>query len=207
MWLKRSNQKLSKVVIAISIIYFVGVIILAHFYSQPGYEWSEHTISALAAQDHTNKGIMQAGFIGFGILLNAGFISKFVEMRRINYPDVLLMLYGIAILVTGFFCEKPINEAISYSTTEAKIHSIFATLAGICLSAGILWYWLTADSIPEKVFHFAFLLVITGISFTFGLAESGTIVIGKGIVQRSLYLVSLAWLFFSQRDIFQGSKS
>ena len=28
----------------------------------------------------------------------------------------------------------------------------------------------------------------------FGLSESGTIPIGKGIVQRSLYLVSFIWL-------------
>lgn len=202
MWRKRSSQKTYKVVIAISIICFVGVIILAHLYSQPGYEWSQHTISALAAQDHTNKGIMQAGFIGFGILLNAGLILKFVEIGKINYPDVLLMLYGLAILVTGFFCEKPIDEAIRYSMTEAKIHSIFATMAGIALSAGILWYWIAADSIPEKVFHFVFLLLITGISLTFGLAENGVVSIGKGIVQRSLYLVSLVWLFFSQRGVF-----
>ena len=183
MRLKRSSQKTFINIIVISIIYFVGVIILAHFYSQPGYEWSQHTISALAAQDHTNKDIMQAGFIGFGILLNAGLISKFVETGRINYPDVLIMLYGITILITGFFCEKPIDETISYLITEAKIHSIFATLAGIGLSAGILWYWLVANSIPEKVFHFVFLLLITGISLTFGLAENGMISIGKGIVQ------------------------
>jgi hypothetical protein len=201
MRLKRSSQKTFLIVIAVSIIYFVGVIIIAHFYSQPGYEWSQHTISTLAAQDHANKGIMQAGFIGFGILLNAGLISKFFQIGKINYPDVLLMLYGFAILVTGFFCEKPIGETISYSMTEARIHSIFATLAGIALSAGILWYWIAIDSIPEKFFHFVFLLLITGISLSFGLAESGTISIGKGIVQRSLYLVSLVWLFFSQRGV------
>ena len=191
-------------IIALSIIFFVGVIILAHFYTQPEYDWTQNTVSELAAQDHKNKGIMQAGFIGFGILLNAGLISKFIEAGRINYPDVLIMIYGIAILVTGFFCERPIDETVSYSVTEAKIHSIFAMVAGICLSFGVLWYLLGAASSPGRTFHIIFLVLITGISIAFGLSENEIIGVGKGIVQRSLYLVSFIWLFLGQWNIFGG---
>ncbi len=184
--------------VALSIVYFVAVIIISHFFTQPGYEWTQNTISELASQTHRYKWIMQSGFIGFGILLNIGLILKFVELRSINYPDILIMLYGTAILVTGFYCERPIDETISYSLSEARIHSFFAMIAGICLSLAILWYLIAAGSVQEKLFHLVFLILVMGISLFFGLAENGMISIGKGLVQRSLYLVSLIWLFVSQ---------
>ena len=184
--------------VAVTLIFFVGVIIIAHFFSQYGYDWTQNTISALASQGHKNKWIMQSGFIGFGILLNASLISKFIEARRVNYPDLLLMLYGIAILITGFFCEKPVDETISYSPKEGRIHSIFATIAGVCLSLGILWYLIVSGSSLERTFHIVFLVLVMGISMAFGLSENEIIGIGKGIVQRSLYLVSFIWLLVGQ---------
>lgn len=141
---------------------------------------------------------MQAGFIGFGILLNIGMVTKFIEFKRINIPDILIMLYGLAILVTGIFCERPIDSTIAYSLPEAKIHSLFAMIAGICLSVGILCYLFTTNSVTEKYFHLVFLILVMGLSFAFLLAENGTITIGKGLVQRGLYLTSLTWLFISQ---------
>lgn len=185
-------------IVAFSIIFFVGVIVVSHFYTQTAYDWTQNTISELASQTHKYKWIMQSGFIGFGILLNAGLIVKYFELKRINYPDVLIMLYGVAILVTGFYCEKPIDETISYSLPEARIHSIFAMVAGVCLSLGILWYLIASVSASERIFHIAFLILVMGISLGFGLSENEIIGVGKGLVQRSLYLVSFIWLFISQ---------
>jgi len=185
-------------IVALSIIFFVGVIILAHFFMQPGYDWTQNTVSELASQGHRYKRIMQAGFVGFGILLSSGLILKFIEAKKVNYPDILIILYGLAILITGFYCEKPLDATISYSETEAKIHSLFAFTAGISLSLGILWYLIASDSSSERIFHFAFLVLVMGFSMAFGMAENGIIGVGKGIVQRSLYLVSFIWLFFTQ---------
>jgi len=188
--------------VGISILFFVGAIVVSHFYTQTGYAWTQNTISELASQAHKHKWIMQSGFIGFGILLNVALIFKFVELQKINYPDVFLMLYGIAIVVTGFYCEKPIDEAISYSLPEAKIHSIFAMIAGVCLSIGILLYSLMASSSAERNFHLVFLILVMGISLIFGLSENEIIGVGKGLVQRCLYLTSFVWLFVSQRYSF-----
>jgi len=185
-------------IVAASIIFFVGVIILAHFFTQPAYDWTQNTVSELASQGHKYKGIMQAGFVGFGILLSTGLILKFIEAKKINYPDILIILYGLAILITGFYCEKPIDETVPYSATEARIHSLFAFSAGISLSLGILWYLIASGSSSERIFHIVFLVLVMGFSMAFGLAENEIIGIGKGIVQRSLYLVSFIWLFFAQ---------
>lgn len=185
-------------IVGLSIVYFCVIIVIAHFFTQPGYLWTQNTISELASQTHKYKWIMQAGFIGFGILLNMGMISKFIELKKIVLPDILIMLYGLAILVTGIFCERPIDSTIAYSLPEANIHSLFAMIAGVCLSVGILCYIFMTKSTSEKYFHVLFLILVMGISFTFLLAENGTIAIGKGLVQRGLYLTSLAWLFISQ---------
>jgi len=106
----------------------------------------------------------------------------------------LILVYGLSILITGIYCAAPFDSTISYSMKEAQIHSLFATIAGFALVGGILWYLITS---PEKwLFHLLFLGLITGMSMLFGLSENGIIPIGKGVVQRTLYLVAFIWLMF-----------
>ena len=184
--------------VVFSVVYFVAVILLAHFFAPLGYHWAQNTISELASQGHKHKWIMQAGFIGFGILLNVGIISKFTAAKRVIYPDVLIMLYGIAILLSGFFCAEPIDKSISYSLTEARLHSIFAFVAGISFSLSILWYFIVSSHPYERWFHLVFLALTLGSSILFGLSENGVVGIGKGVIQRILYITSFTWLLAGQ---------
>jgi hypothetical protein len=57
----------------------------------------------------------------------------------------------------------------------------------------------TAPTPGEKWLHVIFLVLVMGTSFLFGLSENGVLPVAKGIVQRSLYLVSFIWLFLSLR--------
>jgi len=175
-----------------AVLYFLGVIILAHFFPPPGYAWTRNTISDLGSQGHIYKWIMQAGFIGFGILLAAGLLFKFQALGRVNYPDVLVLAYGLSVLLTGFYCAAPIEKTLPFSAREEQIHSLFASLAGFFLVAGILWYLLTSPS--RWVFHLTFMLLIGLVSALFGLSENGLVSLEKGILQRALYLVSFIWL-------------
>jgi hypothetical membrane protein len=178
----------------IPILYFVGVIIIAHFFAPPGYVWTQNTISDLGSQGHVNKWIMQAGFIGFGILLTASFAWKWHQAGSVLLPDIPIVIYGLAVLMTGFFCAAPIHSSLNYSIQEAQLHSTFATIAGISLVAGILWNLFISPD--KRGFHLLFLILITGISLLFGLAEGGSLPIGKGLIQRMLYLTSFIWLVF-----------
>jgi len=47
-------------------------------------------------------------------------------------------------------------------------------------------------------FHTIFLILVIGTSLLFGLEENGVIHLGRGLVQRALYLVSFIWLLASQ---------
>ena len=180
--------------IPFAIFYFIAIILIAHFFAPPGYVWTRNTISELASQGHTNKWIMQMGFVGFGLLLAGGLAWKSYAAGRVNYPDLLILLYGLSVFITGIFCAAPFDTSLSYSVEEAKVHSLFATVAGIALVGGILWHMLVSPD--KRLFHLVFLVLITGVSMLFGLSESSTIPIGKGVVQRVLYMVSFIWLAF-----------
>jgi hypothetical protein len=184
--------------ISLSLIYFILVIVLAHFFSPSEYRWTNNTISDLAAQGVKYQWIMQAGFIGFGLLLNLGFLQKFIAARKVSYPDILIMLFGLSVLITGFFSTAPFIDSVNFSAQESNLHSLFATIAGICFTAGIFLHLVTASTPAQRWLDGVFLILVIGASLAFGLSENGTIPLGKGIIQRLLYLVSFLWLFVSQ---------
>lgn len=185
-------------IIFLSVFFFVAMIILAHFFTPSEYYWTQNTISDLAAQGLKYQWIMQVGFIGFGLLLNLGFLQKFIVAQKIFYSDTLIMLYGLAVLLTGFFSTAPFVDGVKFSAQESNLHSLFATAAGICFTVGIFLRLVIAPTSAKRWQHGIFLLLVIGASLAFGLAENGILLLGKGIIQRSLYLVSFIWLFISQ---------
>jgi hypothetical membrane protein len=180
--------------ISIAVAYITAVIVLAHFFAPPGYDWTRHTISQLAAQGHENKWLMQAGFIGFGLLLNLGILQMRGSAGRPLYALVPLALYGLAILLSGIFCAGPIDPAILHSLREAHIHSVLATAGGVTFSLAILGFLIASTQTRDKLVHLVFLVAVTGMSMGFGLTENETIALGRGVAQRALYAVGFMWL-------------
>lgn len=182
----------------VAVAYVVVMIVMAHFFMPPVYSWTDNTISDLAAQRLDYQWIMQLGFIGFGVLLNGAFVKKFVAAGRVTWGDVPVMLWGVSMLITGFFSAAPFMAGVPYSVAEADMHSLFATLAGVFLTLGLVVNIFTAPTWQERVFHGVFVVLVVGISAVFGLAESGELALGKGLVQRVLWGVSFAWLLAAQ---------
>ncbi|MBK9927424.1 MAG: DUF998 domain-containing protein [Anaerolineales bacterium] len=182
----------------IAVIFFIVVIVIAHFFAPLNYRWEQNTISDLGSQGHVYKWIMQAGFIGFGLILTAGVYSYFRQNNKL-YFLLFIAIYGLSILMSGIFCAASIDPAISYSVQEASLHSLFATLAGVAMSLGIFWQTMTVSTSRERRIRLVFLLLIGGISGLFGLAENHVLVLDKGIIQRILYLVGLTWLVYEER--------
>ena len=183
---------------SISVVYFVAVIVISHFFAPPGYGWTYHTISDLASQGHVYKWIMQAGFVGFGAILTLGVAYYFHRKRRL-YFLFLVAVYGLSILMSGIFCAAPIDPSVGYSVSDANLHSMFASIAGVGLSLAIFWQVFQSIDTKEKRNHFVFLLLVMGLSGIFGMAENGMIALDKGIIQRFLYLSGLAWLVYQER--------
>ena len=190
----------------IAVIYFIAVIVLAHFFVPPIYDWTQNTISDLASQGHTYKWIMQTGFIGFGLLVTWGVGFHFNQNRR-AYFLLFVAVYGLSILISGIFCAAPIDPSIPYSLRDSELHSMFATIAGISMSLGIFWQFVASSNHRERWMRFAFFLLVIGISGLFGLAENHIMAFDKGIVQRILYLVGLAWLVYEERKLLLGRET
>ena len=189
-----------------AVAYFTAVISLAHFFVPPIYDWTQNTVSDLASQGHPYKWIMQTGFIGFGLLLTWGVIFHFDKNRQ-AYFLFLVAIYGLSILVTGFFCAAPIDPSIPNDLRESQLHSMFATVAGIAMSLGIFLQAIMSTNSRERWTRLAFFLLVIGISGLFGLAENHILMLDKGIVQRILYLVGLAWLVYEERILFSGRET
>jgi len=187
----------------LAVIFFVSVILTAQFYAPPDYRWTQNTISDLASQGHAYKWIMQTGFVGFGLLLTWGVVFHFNKNRR-AYFLILVAVYGLAILMSGIFCTAPIDLSIPYSVRESELHSLFAAIAGIGMSFGIFLQVIMSSNNPERWIRIAFFLLVVGISALFGLAENHIWAFDKGIIQRILYLVGLAWLVYEERLLVKG---
>jgi hypothetical membrane protein len=189
--------------IFMAVAYFIAVIVIAHFFVPPNYDWTQNTISDLGSQGHVYKWIMQLGFIGFGLILTAGVVYHFRRNTKL-YFLFFVAAYGLSVLITGFFCAAAIDPSIVYSVREASIHSTFATIAGIAMSAGIIWQIVVSSNSRDRWTRILFLLLVVGVSGLFGLAENHILALDKGIVQRALYLVGLMWLVYEERQILQS---
>ena len=174
--------------------FFVITIILAHSFAPIEYDWKQNTISDLGAQQYKNAWIMRVGFIGFGLLLCAALFRLYSSSEDRNYSDLLIAIYAISILLTGFFNTAPFLGTSSFSIQEDKWHSVFAQGAGIAFSIGILWHLLGYSNPNQRIVNFVFLILVIGFSALVGLSKSGLIPIGFGIFQRGLYVISFLWL-------------
>ena len=191
----------------LAVTYWIAIILIAHFFAPPGYVWTQNTISELASQGHTYKWIMQAGLSGFGALIVLAVGLSIFKTRKVNYSLLPIALYGFIVLLSGIYCAAPIDPSIPYSVTEAKLHSVFATISGLSLSLGIFWRIFVASNDRERLPHSIFLVAVIGVSMLFGLAENDIIEIGIGIVQRLLYVSGFAWLIYQERLLVEEDKT
>ena len=172
-----------------AVAYIILFLLIAHLIVGEPYLWYRNSISQLAAQAYQYAWIMRLGFIGFGVIVQIVGIVRMMSARPYSYREVPIMLYGLAILLSGIFSTSPFIKGITYSEQEARIHSFFATSAGVALTVGVLLYALTDTA--RRAGHLIALVLITGVSFLLGAVPT----IG-GVTQRLLWLVGFAWLVY-----------
>ena len=82
----------SVITVNVAVIFFVAIIILAHFFAPIEYDWKLNTISDLGAQQYKNAWLMRMGFIGFGVLLSTALLWSFIHAEEKNYSDLLIVV-------------------------------------------------------------------------------------------------------------------
>lgn len=179
---------------------FVGIIIVAHFFTTNPYDWRANTISELASQNYQYRWIMKIGFILFGGILTVGITKKLINGNGSLLTELPILIYGLAILVSGLYSTKPIVSGIKYSEFESQVHSYSAQIAGMAFSIGLLIHGFTETNSNIKFIHFVTFIFVVGLSALFGLMNSNV-----GIIQRIMYLGSFVWLIFCYNELNKAS--
>jgi len=189
----------SVITVNVAVAFFTVTIVLAHFFAPSEYNWMLNTISDLGSQQYKNAWLMRIGFIGFGVLLSTALLSSFIHAEEKNYSDLLIVVYALNVLMSGIFSTAPFTYSLTFSTGEDKLHSLFAQIAGIAFSFGILWHLSVYSNPNQKIINFVFFTLVIGFSALVGLSKKSVITIGLGLLQRGLYLVSFIRLLFRYR--------
>ncbi|MBN2479403.1 MAG: DUF998 domain-containing protein [Parachlamydiales bacterium] len=179
-------------IITFSVVFFVLVVFLSHLIVPRSYHWEKETISDLAARSNKHKWMMQLGFLGFGFLLTIGMIIRLIN--NLNYPDFFVLFYAVAIFLSGIFCTNVFSEAKKSLDFQAKMHKLFAYIAGCFFSFSIVAYIFVSTNYLAVLFHVSFLFCFLLVAVLFHLSELNIIKIPKGILQRFLYGIGLVWL-------------
>lgn len=184
-----------------AVVFFGIVIIVAHLFSPTNYDWQVNTISDLGSQHYEFAWIMRIGFVGFGLLLLISILPYYLVSEGRNHSDILILLYGLFVSLSGIWSTASFSGSDSYSMTEDNLHSTFAQLAGIAFSVGILWHTIAYAEIGAKMAHIIFFSLVIAFSILVGLSKNEMIPMGIGLVQRGLYLVSFGWLIYRYNSI------
>jgi hypothetical membrane protein len=165
-----------------------AIILVAHAVAPVAYSWTLHSMSHLGAQGYEYAYIMRFGLISHGALVVVAAMLKFAKRPRTGWPHGFLGVYGFAILLTGFFSTSPFLLGVPFSTSEANLHSKFASFAGIALSTAMVAFAVIARTARGRIIHlvaFVLTLLIPEVFFNFSDAA--------GVLQRLTWLVVIAW--------------
>jgi len=164
-------------------------LVSAHLAAPDAYDLQIHTISHLGSQGYDNAWIMNAGFVGFGSMVAGSSIAHSIRTGRDWPVSIGLATWGLGILASGFASTSPFVEGVAYDQAESDLHSVFATTAGVGISAAALGLVITDPDPQRKFVHGAALVFITLASAMTGLVPEYT-----GVWQRLLWTGTLAWL-------------
>jgi len=175
----------------LAVAWILVAIVVAHLLVPAPYDWTQNSISELAAQGYGRAWIMRLGFIGFGALISFGAVRRVAVNPRRNWPEIGVLIYGLAILLSGVFSTAPFQPGVGYSRSEENLHSLMATGAGIGLSLAMLCCGLLEQRRTPRIIHLAALALTLLLSSLFGAFPAVA-----GITQRALYIVGFGWLIY-----------
>jgi hypothetical protein len=172
-----------------ALVYFALVLILAQRRAPEEYSPTRHTISQLASQGYPRRRLMQAGFVIYGLLFTAALLQVMRVSQAPLYRDVPHLVYGLALLPTGFYCAVPFRRGLRFSRKEARRHAFWAQLAAGAFGVGIAVHAVLYPGPWGRVFHAGSVLLYAAIAVWF-VRSAGQ----KGRAQRLLYGYGSVWL-------------
>lgn len=169
----------------IGIIIITVIILSGPLYTEEGYDWRSHIISELGAQNTRNSWIMICGFLVMG----TGMIYDF--LRRKSAPNLPFAIFGLCLALAGLFPHKPDDFSKNYDQFYHTLHSVWATMAGISITVGLMWQAIKKEEMKEKALAFTL-----GVLCVFIPLVMLNLPDWDGLLQRIMYGLIFLWLWF-----------
>ena len=168
----------------IGILFFASAAIVGPWYTVEGYSAVSNLISQLGAQNTQNNWVMVIGFLALG----CGIITD--SIRRFSRRVLPFTLFGLFMALAGIFAHKPLPPVIEYNEFAHNAHSVLATLAGISITVGLVWYAATAASKHSRITTITLAVLCLVLPLCMLVFPSY-----QGLIQRFMYLLIFSWLW------------
>ena len=168
----------------IGILLFSAAALAGPWYTVAGYSVVRNLISELGAQHTANSMIMVAGFLALGLGLVADGVRRF---QRMALP---FMAFGAFMALAGLFAHKPLDPAVQVDEAAHAMHGLLASLAGISITVGLVWYAIRTSGTWRRWVA----LALGGLCVALPLAMLA-LPAWQGLIQRVMYLLVFAWLW------------
>lgn len=180
----QSTHRSPSLLIRSAVIYCGLAILLGPLYTDAGYDWTRHSVSELAGQGTGNAWIMRAGLLSMGLAAVLGYCRL-----RSRY-NAFLLVFGLAIAMTGVFPHRPFDTQEDYSELLDQLHSTFASLGGFCAVLGFVFRALQAPTATEKGASATLAVLYTLLSAAMFYWPAF-----QGVFQRVIFGTFIAWVF------------
>lgn len=161
----------------------LAAIFAGPWYTEPGYDWTLHSVSELAGQDTRNAWIMRGGLFALGLASIVGYAAY---RPRFN---LLFAAFGLFIAMSALFPHKPFVAGRPFSEALDQVHSVFASLGGLCAVLGFVLKARVAGTRPCALAY-----AVIAIAYTLLPLLMFSVPSLQGLFQRLLFVSYAAWV-------------
>lgn len=172
--------------IFLSMIILIIVMFVLPFFSVESYSLMTNTTSHLGAQYAPHACIMNVSFMLIGV---SCVIESIRYLKTYWVHQILLIIFGLGLILTGIFQHAPIVEGISYDMFHDQMHSIFASIVGF--SFVMLAFSSSFIETKRKDALVDTVVAILATLFSIIMAINPMI---AGITQRIMFIMAFTWL-------------
>ncbi|NLB20856.1 MAG: DUF998 domain-containing protein, partial [Clostridium sp.] len=140
----------------------------------------------LGAQNTPKSWVMNITFIFLGIVC---IVESLLNLNKFRWHQMILILFGVGLILSGLFKHMPIDHQINYSVREDELHSMASSLVGMSFT----------------VFVFSSIFILNTKANRYVALSIGTLIcllsLGifklphyAGLFQRLIFFVSFIWL-------------
>ncbi|MFD1031379.1 DUF998 domain-containing protein [Metaplanococcus flavidus] len=154
-------------------------------FSFSGYSLLSNTTSHLGAKGSPNSWVMNSVFVALGTM--AILVTFHTGVR---YHQIVGAIFGLSLVMTGFFQHAPLIQSMSVNQLEDQIHSIFAGITGFSFTILAVDHTFISSGSQRTA---GIIMAIVAIVISLAMMNFPAIM---GLLQRVMFVSAFGWLFF-----------